>query len=115
MDDTSGAKPAHVSVQAHELFEHQRKLARGNARRFVALLVLILLGVGALVWLQVQARSTEELRTELVRQCEQHNAETLALRNGLGDAGVQSEDVDVQDSLLQAANNLKDVNCSRLD
>lgn len=87
---------------------------RFNAVRFVALCLIVLLGLAAVVYIQVDSRGSGRLRAELIRQCEIRNSNTVSLQAALTQAAAAEDSTDVARQFANAAAALRTTGCDGL-
>ncbi len=64
---------------------------RANTTRFIALCLIVLVGLGSLVFLQIDSRGSGQLRGALVQQCTERNENIVATKTSLEQQAKNNE------------------------
>lgn len=79
----NGALQVEVASLEARLTAAEARRDRANTVRFLALCLLVLIGLGGVLYLQIDSRGSGQLRAALIAQCQDRNANVVATRTGL--------------------------------
>lgn len=113
----NGQLQVKVAALESQLSAQSQRRERANTVRFVTLCTVILLGLAALVYLQVDSQGSGRLRGALVRQCEQRNANLEILKASFAqqaDVYATQGDRDNERIVRSLSTAFQTVNCAEL-